>query len=51
MRVLPAAGGTIGCPAPVEELAWRVRASGAGAPSLNATGLGLSGAAVAGEGR
>lgn len=36
---------------PVEELAARVRATGAGARSLCARGLSLSGAAFAGERR
>ena len=57
MRVVPSADGSTGSAEPVEELAARVRATGAGARSLCALGLmasrglSLSGAAFAGERR
>jgi hypothetical protein len=51
MRVLPSAEGSSGSAGPVEELAARVRATGAGARSLWARWLPLSGAALAGERR
>ncbi len=53
MRALSSADGSSGNaePEPVEELAARVRATGAGAPSLCAKGLALSSAAFAGERR
>jgi hypothetical protein len=53
MRVLPSADGSSGSaePEPVEELAGRMRATGAGARSLCARWLSLSGAAFAGERR
>ena len=51
MRVLPSADGPSGSAEPVEELAGRVRATGAGAPSLGARWLSLSVAALAGERR
>jgi hypothetical protein len=47
MRALPSADGRPGAE-PVEELAVRVRATGAGARSLCAGWLSLSGAAFAG---
>jgi hypothetical protein len=43
--------GSTGSAEPVEELAGPVRATGAGAPSLGARWLSLSGAAFAGEQR
>ena len=51
MRVLPSAAGTSGSDEPVEELAGRIRATGAGARSFCARWLSLSGAAFAGERR
>ncbi len=56
MDVLPSADGSSGSAEPVEELAGRVRATGAGgrslcAGSLCAGSLSLSGAAFAGERR
>jgi hypothetical protein len=51
MRVLPSADGSSGSAGPVEELAGRMRATGAGARSLCARWLSLSGAAFAGERR
>ena len=53
MRVLPSADGSSGSaePEPVEELAGRMGATGAGARSLCAKRLSLSGAAIAGERR
>lgn len=51
MRVLPSADGSSGIAELVEELAGRLRATGAGARSLCARSLSLSGAAFAGERR
>ena len=51
MRGLPSAVGSSGSAEPVEELAGRMRATGAGARSLCARWLSLSGAAFAGERR
>jgi hypothetical protein len=51
MRVLPSAEGSSGRADPVEELAGRMQATGAGARSLCARWLSLSGAAFAGERR
>ena len=51
MRVLSSADGPSGSAEPVEELAGRVRAPGAGARSPGARWLSLSGAAFAGERR
>ena len=53
MRVLLSADGSTGSaePEPVEELAGRVRATGAGSRSIGARWLCLSGAAFAGERR
>ena len=52
MRVLPSADGSSGSAEPVEELAGRMRATGAGARSLCAARWrSLSGAAFAGERR
>ncbi len=51
MGVLLSADGSTGSAEPVEGLAARVRATGAGAPSLYARWLSLSGAAFAGERR
>jgi hypothetical protein len=51
MPVLPSADGASGSAEPVEELAGRVRATGAGALSLCARSLSPSGAAFAGERR
>jgi hypothetical protein len=51
MRVLPSADGSRGSAEPVEELAARVRATGAGARSRGARWLSLFGAALAGERR
>jgi hypothetical protein len=51
MRVLPSADGSSGSAEPVEELAGRVRATRAGARSLCARWLSLSGATFAGERR
>jgi hypothetical protein len=51
MRVLPSAEGSTGSAELVEDLAGRVRATGAGARSLGARWLSVSGAAFAGEGR
>jgi hypothetical protein len=51
MRVLPSSGGSSGSAEPVEESAGRVRATGAGARSLGAGWLSLSGAANASERR
>jgi hypothetical protein len=51
MRLLPSADGSGGSAEPVEELAGRVRATGAGARSLGATWFSLSAAAFAGEWR
>ena len=49
MGALPSADGSTGSAEPVEELAGRMRATGAGAQSLCARWLSLSGAAFAGE--
>ncbi len=49
MAALSAEHGTNGTARPVEEWAASVRATGAGAPSLRAWWLALSGAAFAGE--
>ena len=49
MRVLTWADGSSGSVGPVEELAGRMRATGAGARSLCAAWLPASGAAFAGE--
>ncbi len=49
MGVLLSADGLTGSAEPAEELATRVRATGAGARSLHARWLSLSGAAFAGE--
>jgi hypothetical protein len=49
MQVLPSADGSTGRAEPVEELAGRMRATGAGARSLGARWLSLSGAAFGGE--
>jgi len=49
MRVLTRADGSSGSAEPVEELAGRTRETGAGARSLCASWLPLSGAAFAGE--
>jgi hypothetical protein len=51
MGVLPSADGSTGSAEPVEELAARVWATGAGARSVCARWLSLSGAAFAGEQR
>ncbi len=51
MRALLSADGSTGRPEPVEELATRLRATGAGAPSLSARWQSLSGARFAGERR
>jgi hypothetical protein len=51
MGALSSADGSTGSAEPVEELAARVRATGAGARSLCARWLSLSGAAFAGEQR
>ncbi len=51
MRVLPSAAGSSGSAEPVGELAGRMRATGAGAPSLCARWRSLSGAAFASERR
>jgi len=51
MRVLPSADGSTGSAEPVEELAARVRATGARARALCARWRSLSGAAFAGERR
>lgn len=51
MRVLPSADESSGCAEPVQELAGRIRATGAGAPPHRAKCLSLSGAAFAGERR
>ncbi len=51
MSVLPSADGSSGSAEPVEESAARMRATDAGARSLCATSLSLSGAAFAGERR
>ncbi len=51
MRELSSADRSTGSADPVEELARRLRATGAGAPSLGASRLILSGAACAGERR
>ena len=51
MDALSSADGSTGSAEPVEELAARVRATGAGARSLCARGLSLSGAAFAAERR
>ena len=51
MRVLPSADESSGSAGPVEELAGRMRATGAGARSLCARWLSLSGAVFAGERR
>jgi hypothetical protein len=51
MRVLPSVDGSTGSAEPVEELAGRMGATGAGAPSLGVRWLSLSGAAFAGERR
>jgi hypothetical protein len=51
MPVLPSADGSTGSAGPVEELAGRMRATGAGARPLRARWLSLSGAAFAVERR
>jgi hypothetical protein len=51
MDALSSADGSTGSAEPVEELAGRVRATGAGARSLCARWLYLSGAAFTGERR
>ena len=51
MGALSSADGSTGSAEPVEELAVRVRATGAGPRSLCASWLSLSGAAFAGERR
>ena len=51
MRVLSSPDGSTGSAEPVEELAARMRATGAGVRPLGARGLALSGAAFAGERR
>ncbi len=51
MRVLPSADASSRSAEPVEELAGRVPATGAGAQSLGGRWLSLSGATSAGEGR
>jgi hypothetical protein len=51
MRVLPSADGSSGTAEPVEELARRLRAIGAGARSLCARQLSRSGSAFGGEQR
>ena len=51
MRVLPSADGSTGSAEPDEELAGRMRATGAGERTLCARWLSLSGAAFAGERR
>jgi hypothetical protein len=51
MGVLPSAEGSSGSAEPLEELTARMRATGAGARSLCARWLSLSGAAFAGERR
>ena len=51
MRGLPSAGGSSGSAEPVEELAGRMRATGAGARSLGAKWQSGSGPALAGERR
>jgi hypothetical protein len=51
MGVLLSADGSSASAETVEELVARVRATGAGAPSLGARWLCLSGAAIAGERR
>ncbi len=51
MRVLSSTDGSTGCPEPVEELAGRMRATGAGSRSFGARWPSLSGAASAGERR
>ncbi len=51
MGVLPSAHGSSGSAEPVKELAGRMRATGAGARSLGARWLSLSGAASVGERR
>ncbi len=51
MRVLSLATRSSGSAEPVEESAGRMRATGAGAPSLGARCLSLSGAGFAGERR
>ncbi len=51
MRVLPSADGSSGSGEPVEELAGKMRATDAGARSLCARWLSLSGATFAGERR
>ena len=51
VRKLPSADGSSGSAEPVEELAVRMRATGAGARSLGARRLSLSGAPFAGERR
>jgi hypothetical protein len=51
MGVLPSVDGSSRSAEPVEELAWRVRATGAGGRSLCARWLSLSHAAFAGEQR
>jgi hypothetical protein len=51
MAALLSTDGSTGSAEPVEELAARVRATGAGAWSLGARWLSLSGAAFAGERR
>ena len=47
MGVLPSADGSTGSAEPVEELAGRVRTTGAGGRSLGARWLSLSGASFA----
>jgi hypothetical protein len=51
MDALSSADGSTGSAEPVEELAGRVRATGAGSRSLCARWLSLSGAGFAGERR
>jgi hypothetical protein len=51
MRVLPSEDGSSGSAEPVEEVARTMRPPGAGARSLRATWLSLSGAAFAEERR
>ena len=51
MRVVPSADGSTGSAEPVEDLAGKMRTTGAGARSLCARWLSLSGAAFAGERR
>lgn len=51
MRLMPSADGSSGSAEPVEELAGRMRATGAGARSLCARWLSASGATFAAERR